>query len=185
MGKQVNEHCNRHIEILQLLVVVILLFASMRKLLGMIGFIFGTIFGVMFASKSGSQMREDIAKSKDEEVLPKLGKELMNVGKNFVSAVREATDIPVKKAVKEGTMQAKQVIKKAKKKVSKVKKQVVKKAHEVEKVVKKTISDNLPMTTTHRIRAAAKKEAASTSRRKKSKKTASKKSSKRRKKTGR
>lgn len=117
MTKRTKQVCSRYREAIQLLALLILLFISMRKLLGLVGFIGGVLFGLMFASKSGKEMRKELITGKDEEVLPKIGKEFVEAGKNFVSAVQDAADEPVRDMIKKGKIRGNQLVKKAKGKI--------------------------------------------------------------------
>ena len=134
MPKQTKRDCENHVEIISLITVLILLFISMRKLFGLIGFLGGALFGLMFASKSGKEMRKNLAKGKDEEVLPKLGKELAEAGKNFASAVKEAADEPEKEMIKKGQKKGNEIVKQVKSKIKKA-----------GKTVKKATKSNMPV----------------------------------------
>lgn len=112
---------------------------SMKKLLGIITFFGGALFGLLFATKSGKEMRQEIAKTKDEEVVSKLGKELLDSGKNFIEAVKDAADKPVKDAIQKGQDRGAEMIKLAKKKVIKLKKDARKQVDKVTKRVKKKV----------------------------------------------
>ncbi len=117
----------------------------MRKLLGLVGFIGGVLFGLMFASKSGKAMRKDLATGKDEEVLPKIGKEFVEAGKNFVSAVQDVADEPVRDMIKKGKLRGNQLVKKAKGKIDVLRKKmqsgVKRKMKETSGMVKKVMSE--------------------------------------------
>jgi gas vesicle protein len=115
MPKQDKQICSDYREIIQLAIVLILLFLIMRKLFGLIGFAGGILFGLMFANKSGKQMRKEIAASKDEEVLPKIGKEFVQAGKSFLDTVKDAADEPVKDMIKKGHKKGNALMKEAKK----------------------------------------------------------------------
>ena len=100
---------------------------SMRKLFGILTFIGGALFGLLFATRAGRDFRSEIHKTKDEEVLPKVGKELLDAGKNFVTAVKHTAEGPMENALKMGKKKGEQFAMAAKKRFNKVRKDAMKK----------------------------------------------------------
>lgn len=99
----------------------------MRKLFAVLTFVGGALFGLLFATRAGRDFRSDIHKTKDEEVLPKVGKELLDAGKNFVTAVKHTAEGPMEDALKMGKKKGEQFAMAAKKKFNRVRKEAMKK----------------------------------------------------------
>lgn len=113
-----------------------------RFLAGVVG---GTALGLLFANKTGKNLREQL-KGKDSRAIAEiLGKELLTVGKDVKGTIEEVAESEevqnfLKKGKKDFNNAVDTVKKNVKKKAPAVKKQVKKAADEATKEIKKAIN---------------------------------------------